>query len=138
MDICKDRQQYLGLFLWVFGHCEGRFFTFSVLPFGLSSACLCFTKLSLPLVKRWRSMGHLSFIYLDNGFGGQPDKVLAAAASIIQRKEIGASGQVLCNEEKSHCALMQVGQCLGFAINTMAMEFFLPDKKASNMLNIER
>ena len=90
MDICKDHQQYLGL-LWVFGHFERRFFSFSVLPFGLSSACFCFTKLLRPLVKRWRSMGHLSFIYLDDGLGSQPDQVSAAAAGILQRKEIGAS-----------------------------------------------
>ena len=30
-----------------------RFFSFKVLPFGLSSACFCFTKLLRPLVKRW-------------------------------------------------------------------------------------
>lgn len=36
-------------------------------------------------------MGHLSFIYLDDGLGSQPDQVSAAAAGILQRKEIGAS-----------------------------------------------
>lgn len=78
-------------------------------------------------------MGRLSFIYLDDGLGSQPDQVSAAAAGIIQRKEIGASGQVLCNDEKLYCALMQVGQWLGFVINTMAMNYFLPDKKVSKL-----
>ena len=131
MDICEDHQQYLG-FSCVFRNGKRRYFSFSVLAFGLSSACFCFTKLMRPLVNRWRSMGHLSFIYLDNGFGGQPDKVSAAAASIIQRWEFSASG-LLCNEEKSHWAPMQVGEWLGFVINTIAMKCFLPDKELSNL-----
>ena len=43
-------------------------------------------------------MGHLSFIYLDDGFCGSPDKMSAQAASIVQRKELRASG-LLCKEE---------------------------------------
>ena len=53
-----------------------------------------------PLVRRWRSMGHTSFIYLDDSFGSQPDKCSATAASLIQRKELSSSG-LLCNEEIS-------------------------------------
>ena len=38
-----------------------KFFTFKLLPFGLSSAYFCFTKLLRPLVtgRRWRTMGHI-------------------------------------------------------------------------------
>ena len=82
MDICKDHQQYLG-FSWVFGNGKRQYFSFSVLPFSLSSACFCFTKLMRPLVKRWRSMDHLSFIHLDDGLAVNLTKS-AAAASIIQ------------------------------------------------------
>ena len=69
LDSCPDHQKYLG-FAWPFSGVV-RYFTFAVLPFGLSSACFCFTKLMRPLVRRWRSMGHNSFIYLDDGFGSQ-------------------------------------------------------------------
>ena len=99
VDICLEHQKYLG-FAWPFSGVV-RYFTFTVLPFGLSSACFCFTKLMRPLVTRWRSMGHNSFIYLDDGFGSLPGKCSAAAASLIQRKELSSSG-LLCNEEKSH------------------------------------
>ena len=73
VDICLEHQMYLG-FSWQF---KGmlRYFTFTVLPFGLSSACFCFTKLLCLLVSRWRSMGHNSFIYLDDGLGSQPVSV---------------------------------------------------------------
>lgn len=65
VDIHEDCQQYLG-FSWVR---EGvrRFYTFRVLPFGLSTACYVFTKLLRPLVKRWRSKGIRSIVYIDDG-----------------------------------------------------------------------
>ena len=107
VDICLDHQKYLG-FAWPFSGVV-RYLTFAVLPFGLSSACFCFTKLMRPLVRRWRSMGHTSFLYLDDGFGSQPDKCSATAASLIQRKELSSSG-LLCNEEKSHRTPMQIGE----------------------------
>lgn len=67
---------------WVFGNSERLYFAFFVSPLGFSSARFCFTKLMRPQVKRWRPRAYLSFIYLDDGLGGQPEKV-SAAASII-------------------------------------------------------
>ena len=62
VDICVEHQTYLG-FSWRFNGVP-RYFTFAVLPFGLCSACFCFTKLLRPLVKRSRSMSHSSFVHL--------------------------------------------------------------------------
>lgn len=73
VDICLEHQRYLG-FSWQFNSVP-RYFTFVVLPFGLSSACFSFTKLLRPLVCRWRSMGHNSFIYLDDGLEVYPISV---------------------------------------------------------------
>ena len=101
--------EHLG-FSWPFSGML-RYFTFTVLPFGLSSACFCFTKLLRPLVSRWRSMGHNSFIYLDDGLGSHPDKCSAAAAAMIQKKELNSAG-LLVNEEKSHWHPMQVSLAL--------------------------
>ena len=67
---------------WVFGNSKRLYFSFSVSPLGLSSARFCFTKLMRPQVKRWRPRACLSFIYLDDGLGGQSEEV-SAAASII-------------------------------------------------------
>ena len=133
VDICSEHQQYLG-FAWLF---DGvlRYFTFTVLPFGLSSACFCFTKLMRPLVTRWRSMGHNSFIYLDDGFGSRPDKRSAKAASLIQQKELASSG-LCCNEEKSHWSPVQIGEWLGLLINTIAFNFQIPNKKVNKLKSI--
>ena len=84
---------YLG-FSWQFNGML-RYFTFTVLPFGLSSAYFCFTKLLRPLVSRWRSMGHNSFIYLDDGLGSQPDKCSAAVAAMIWRVSLALCGMSL-------------------------------------------
>ena len=86
VDICLEHQRYLG-FSWQLNGML-RYYTFTVLPFDLSGACFCFTKLLRPLVSRWRSMGHNSFIYLDDGLGSQQDKCFAATAAIIQKKEL--------------------------------------------------
>ena len=69
VDICSEHRAFLG-FAW---SVDGvlSYFTFTVLPFSLSSACYCFTKLQRLLLKRWFSMEHTSFVYLDDGFGSQ-------------------------------------------------------------------
>ena len=67
-----------------------------------------FYQLLRPLVKRWRSMGHNSFAYLDDCFGDQPERLSAFTAAFIQRKDL-ASSSLLVNEEKSHWVPMQVG-----------------------------
>ena len=130
VDISPDHQKYLG-FAWPFNDVL-RYFTFAVLPFGLSGGCFCFTKLLRPLVKRWRSMGHNSFVYLDDGFGSQPERNSAVAAAFIQRKELDSSG-LLVNEEKSHWVPIQVGEWLGFVIKTISMTFRIPEKKVCKL-----
>ena len=45
-------------------------FTFKVLPFGLSTASYVFIKLLRPLVGRWKSFGHISFVYINDGISG--------------------------------------------------------------------
>ena len=51
-----------------------------------------------PLVKRWRSMSHSSFVYLDDWFDSQPDQCSAAAAAVIQERELNSS-DFLVNED---------------------------------------
>ena len=51
VEIADIHRKYLG-FAW-----NGKFYVFTVLPFGLSSACYIFTKLLCPLVWYWRAKG---------------------------------------------------------------------------------
>jgi hypothetical protein len=43
---------------------------------GLASACYLFTKITRPLVKKWRSEGKQIIMYLDDGIGIDPDEQL--------------------------------------------------------------
>ena len=56
------------VFSWVFSG-SVRYFCFSVLPFGLSSAPYVFTKCLRPLVKFWRFNGVKIVVFLDDGYG---------------------------------------------------------------------
>ena len=51
VDIHCEHQKYLG-FRWDTEGCP-QFYVFTVLPFGLSTACYVFTKLLRPMIRRW-------------------------------------------------------------------------------------
>ena len=69
-------------FAWTFSSGRTRFFQFSGLPFGLSSAPYLFTKLLKSLVKKWRSEAKSIVVYLDDGLGAAADMNKAKIASL--------------------------------------------------------
>ena len=60
LDIFKSHQKW---------ETDGKqhFYVFTVLPFGLSTACYVFTKLMCPLIRYWRGRGLRAVLYLDDG-----------------------------------------------------------------------
>ena len=68
VDIAECHWKYLG-FTW-----QEKFYVFTVLPFGLSTACYAFTKLLRPLVRHWRSKGLKIVVDLDDGLCAMPEK----------------------------------------------------------------
>ena len=87
-----------------------KYFVFTVLPFGLSTACYCFTKLQKPLLLRWCSMGHLAFIYIDYSISGHQDyKLSATAASCIHQNDLSSAG-LTTNHEKCNWQPTQIGE----------------------------
>ena len=77
-----------------------RYFVFLVLPFGLSSAPLVFTKVMRCLVKFWRSHSVKIACYLDDGAGYARDKLYAAEKSCFVKGSLEGSGFVI-NKKKS-------------------------------------
>ena len=65
LDIFEPHQRYLG-FAWEVNS-NPSCFVFTVMPFGLATACYAFTKLMWPLVKYWRGRGLHTVLYLDDG-----------------------------------------------------------------------
>ena len=66
IDIFPDHRRYLA-FSWDFGSGHTRYFQFTALPFGLSSAPFIFTKLLKPLEAHWRAQGIPIAIFFDDG-----------------------------------------------------------------------
>ena len=94
VDVAMCHRRYLG-FEW-----GESFYTFVVLPFGLSSAPYVFTKMMCPLVRLWRSNGLKAIVYLDDGIVALPDELGAITASGWVRGTLAKAGWIR-NEAKS-------------------------------------
>ena len=79
-------------------------------------------------------MGHCPFIYTNDGISGTKSLITAKAASAIQRADPSNYG-LKGNESKSHWKPMQVGEWLGFIINTIQMTFKVPQRKLDKLRN---
>ena len=91
LDIFPEHQPYLG-FSWVTPDMDIKFFMFTVLPFGLSSAPYIFTKLFRPLVKHWRSKGIHSVLYLDDGVDVERSEAFSSTNSNIIKSDLASAG----------------------------------------------
>ena len=67
VDIFHEHQDFLG-FSWSMNN-KRKFYMFTVLPFGLSTAPNIFTKLLRVLVRRWHHQGIKISVFLDDGCG---------------------------------------------------------------------
>ena len=91
-DIFPDHQTFLG-FSWVFSGTV-KYFCFTVLPFGLSSAPYIFTKCLRPLVKFWRFNGIKIVVFLDDGCGKGVSLQTAKGHSLFVQTSLGNAGFV--------------------------------------------
>ena len=110
VDIAQKHWKYLG-FSW-----QTKYFVFTVLPFGLSSACYLFTKLVRPLVKYWRARGLRLVVYLDDGLCAMGGEAKALEASELVRSTLDQAGFVV-NAKKSVWRPTQRLQWLGFIVD---------------------
>ncbi len=98
IDIIPDHTKYLS-FAWSSGN-HTTYYSFLVLPFGLSSAPYVFTKCLRPLVKHWRHQGYFIVLYLDDGWGRASSKELCGKISQNVKADLLSAGLVP-NVEKS-------------------------------------
>ena len=119
IDIHKDSQKFLG-FEWV-----GKWFVFTVLPFGLSTACYVFTKVLRPLV---RSQGIRVVLYIDDGIVLASSEVEGNAMSNIVQDTLEQTG-FLCHPDKCNWTPAQVGCWLGFQLNLGVGAISIPGEK---------
>ena len=134
IDIHPDDHKYLG-FSWTFSNGEVKYFQFIVLPFGLASACYVFTKVTRPLIKKWRKQGMRCTMYLDDGICGAKTFMLAKFLSGVIQNDLKNCGFTI-NYKKSMLEPSKVGRWLGFQIDTAAMKYFVPQEKIESLLNL--
>ena len=84
---CHSQKVRCCFFSWEFGEGQTRYFLFTVLPLGLSSAPFIFTKL-LKLETHWMSQGIATAIFLDDGVGAGSSLAAAKINSSLVRSDL--------------------------------------------------
>ena len=126
VDINSEHQKYLG-FSWMING-KQRFFQFTSLAFGISSAPFICTELLKPLVKKWRKAGFNIVVFLDDGFCiGKSFESLKSIIEIVHRDLLDAG--FLPNYEKSVWNPVKVTEWLGFRWNMLTGLLESNDKK---------
>lgn len=79
-------------FSWDFGSGHTRYFQFTVLPFGLSSAPFIFTKFLKPFEAHYAAHGIPIAIFFDDGIGAGSSLEAAKSNSFLVRFELSPCG----------------------------------------------
>ena len=133
IDICQPHQQFLG-FQWALGGAKNRYFCFTVLPFGLSSAPYLFTKIFRPLVRYWRGLGIHLVLYLDDGAGCENDFLSTQHCSDIVRSDLVRAGLVP-NCDKSVWTPVQRLEWLGISWDLLSAILSIPQPRIDRLLS---
>ena len=95
-------------FSWTFADGRTRYFAYTILPFGLSSAPYLFTKLMRPLAIYWRSRCLYCIVYLDDGFIVDSTLQKTQRASHLVYGDLVASSFVINQEKSIWCPVQSV------------------------------
>ena len=132
LDVYEPHTEFLG-FSWITDG-QIKYYKFLVLPFGLSTACYIFTKVTRPLVKKWRSEGKHIVMYLDDGLGIEQDYDLCQKFAYDVKLDLINSGFVP-KAEKSLWSPTKQLVWLGTFIDTELGIFKIPDHRIDKILN---
>ena len=128
VDIHPEHFKYLD-FQWA-ERGVTRYYVFTVLPFGLSTACSLFTKLMRPLIRHWRGRGLKAIVYLDDGIVAVKGEQAAIQESAQVKLDLERAGFVI-NLDKSKWEPCHTMEWLGFQIDLAKGEFSVPPNKIS-------
>ena len=126
LDIFQEHWQYLG-FAWGV-KTKMRYYTFTVLPFGLAMACYAFTKLLRPLIRHWRSQGIRAIVYIDDGIIAVEGEVQAQQVSSMVQADLEKAG-FITNIQKCNWVPSKCTSWLGFDINLDVGKLTVPERK---------
>ena len=112
---------------------RNQLFQFAALPFGLTSAPRVFTKVLKPVIASMRQRGIRCLIYID-------DLIIVASSKMECNEQAAFAVQLLTdlgfnvNMEKSNLVPETRVEFLGFVLDSIRMELFLPEKKKEDIL----
>ena len=127
-------QTYLG-FAWNLQNSkQSRYFVFSVLPFGLSTAPYIFTKCIRPLEKYWRLQGIKIAVFLDDGLVCENDYDSCKSLAYIVKQDLRNAGFV-CNDAKSIWEPSQNVVWSGLRWNSVDGCIHITDRRLNNIFD---
>jgi hypothetical protein len=127
LRVRQEDQDLLG-FEW-----KGRFYKFTVLPFGLASSPRTFTKVVQAMVERWRAKGILVFFYIDDFlFLGNSKQELEQMMKVV-REDLEKLGWIV-KAEKSVLSPVQLVEFLGVEIDLLKGVIRVPKSKGDDLI----
>ena len=126
ISINHEHKTYLG-----FSHFDGTrkvYYTYEVLPFGISTAGFIFTKLLRVLVQHWRSMGIKIILYLDDGILAADTPEACKRASEKVRSDLNDLGFLLA-DEKCVWEPKQIAIGLGHVLDTTSSQILITEDR---------
>ncbi len=134
IDIHPDHQTFLG-FAWKFPNCVSyRYFIFTVLPFGLSTAPHIFTKTLKPIVKYWRFNGINLGLFLDDGWLIESDQDTCSILSKNIKSDLDESG-LISSDPKCQWEPCQIIEWLGLVWNSIEGTIKLTDRRIQSIID---
>lgn len=128
-DVCTKQQTYLGFYL------NNKFYCFTVLAFGLSSAPYLFTKCLRPIVKYWRENAVDIVLYLDDGLGiGKHKQEASECSSFVKTSLLKA--WFLINMDKSIFEPVQCLKWLGLVWDSSDFSISISDRRITSLVDI--
>jgi hypothetical protein len=127
IQVAQEDQMYLG-FQW-----QGRTFMFTVLPFGLASACRVYTEVMEEMYRPIRAMQCTLLSYIDD--------VAHLAKSLLRARALAVAIPLMLtflgvtfSASKSCWIPQERGDFLGMTVCLKTQSFFIPSKKAQALL----
>ena len=130
IEIFQDHQTYLG-FQWGYTNGKPQYFVFRVLPFGLSTAPLVFTKILKPVLRHWRSSGKRVCMFLDDGLGGVRIQSAILVSQAVKRDLIPFG--FLLRDSKCFWDPMQIQTWLGHIFNMSINQLFVTEARLQKL-----
>ena len=105
-----------------------RYYKFLVWPFGLGVALYIWTKLTRPLIAKWREEGLKIIMFLDDGFGAAETLSLAEGLSQQVKKDLLDSG-FIPKADKCIWTPVQALEWLGALLNSADFTISIPQRR---------